>query len=127
MVTGVVPSFRIGPNRSKADWYRFRAIGTILYRIYAFYDAPFIAFISDLLFTLIYVILYSYSCIVETVPMSDLLALNSTDTIIPFVVFVWTAMLLTDEMRQAFLSGFSDWWSSGWNKLDAFLYLNSIV
>lgn len=127
MITGEVPSFQIGPRRTKGDWYRMGALGTILYRIHAFYSAPFTAFISDLIFTLTYVILYSYSCIVETVPMSDLLALNSVQTIIPFVVFIWTAMLLTDEIRQAFLAGLSEWWSSGSNKLDAFLYANSIV
>ena len=127
MVLGDIPKFSIGPPPTKAHWARYGLPGRIMYRYHCFYSAPYITFWSDLIFNLVYVALYSYSCIVPTVLMQELMAFNTSETIIPTLVFAWTGMLMTDEMRQAFTLGFSDWWGSFWNKWDFGMYGNSVL
>lgn len=135
MVNNTVPAFSIGPPPSKAHWQRYGGFGTAAFRMYSFYSAPYVTFWFHLTLNMIYILLFSYSAIVPTYVLevdtfrgvSDMELGKSLEIIVPLVVFGWTAILATDEARQAYGLGLSDWWSSFWNKIDFVLYLNTLI
>eukprot|EP00041_Stephanoeca_diplocostata_P023643 m.586302 g.586302 ORF g.586302 m.586302 type:complete len:1876 (+) comp22342_c1_seq4:279-5906(+) len=126
-ITGDVPHFVFGPRNSMANWISTGWFGISLYRIKGFYDAPYTTFITFLLTSLTYTILYSYASIVTTKPLAEVARLGSTEDIIVAVVLAWTLTYIVDELRQLVMLGWGEWWGGqggGWNKVDALIYLN---
>ena len=54
-------------------------------------------------------------------------AARAMEKVVPMIVFGWTAILATDEARQAYGLGLGEWWDSFWNKIDFILYLNTLI
>lgn len=120
-----VPSFVFGPKPSISAWGSAGALGTAMYRIRSFYDAPYATFFTFMLTSLAYTLLYSYVAIVTTTSISELSAFDDEEKIITVVVYAWTFTLMVDELRQAISSGFTEWWygqGGAWNKVDVLVY-----
>jgi leucine-rich repeat protein SHOC2 len=135
MVFDHIPAFSIGPPPSKAHWSRYGTFGTAMFRMHSFYNATYVTFLFHLVLNLLYIVLFSYSAITPTFVLDaenlagvlDLPISESSEKIIPLVVFGWTFIFAADEARQMAGLGFSEWWSSFWNKLDFFMYLNTFI
>ena len=135
MVKNHVPAFSIGPPPSKAHWQRYGGIGTAMFRMHSFYTAPYVTFWFHLTLNIVYILLFSYSAICPTFTLeadsfknlNEMEPARAMEKVVPLVVFAWTAILATDEARQAYGLGLVEWWGDGWNKIDLFLYLNVLI
>jgi len=135
MVANHIPSFSIGPPPSKVHWQRYGGLGTAMFRVHSFYTAPYVTFWFHLMLNMVYILLFSYSAICPTFTLeshsfkglSEMDGARVLEKVVPLIVFAWTAILATDEARQAYGLGLAEWWDSFWNKIDFFLYLNVLI
>eukprot|EP00039_Didymoeca_costata_P003537 m.68263 g.68263 ORF g.68263 m.68263 type:complete len:1826 (+) comp11953_c0_seq2:265-5742(+) len=125
--TGTIPAFCLFPSKKSESWQPYQGFRHSLFRIASFYSAPYTKFWSELLFTMVYIILYSYASIVTTRTIDEIFQFDGPETTIPALVFLWTFIYITDEIRQLLITGPTEWASDVWNRWDFVFYVTSVV
>lgn len=113
------------PDKVKAG--RYNIFRTFVWRVHRFFGSPYSVYLFYTLTSLTYTVLYSYSAIVSTTTINTLAKMDSLESQVTVVVYVWTACLASDEVRFVCKYGIGDWWANGWNRMDLYVYINTVV
>ena len=83
--------------------------------------------VSISIISLGYVMCYSYTAIITTTTLSEIMLMDTTESVMTLIVYAWTVTLISDEIRQVMSSGYRKWWANPWNRINVGSYINTAI